>query len=282
MNILQKLLYNSTLVRSIYHSPVGMLGYHLPMDLWDFLRGRRDPMVPPRWKTYTGRGDFRSVGLKYCRLFVQYAGLQPDDSVLEVGSGIGRMAVGLTEYLSEKAQYHGLEIVKSGVEWCEKRITGRFPNFHFHHADIYNKMYNRNGKYPPHEYRFPFDDEAFDFVFLTSVFTHMLPQDIKHYLAEIRRVLKRGKRCLITINLINDFSLSRIREGKTDLNFKYRFGDFYSVSGKTPEFNIALGEQWLREALKKACLTICGPVRYGSWSGRTESETVQDVIIACS
>ena len=37
-----------------------------------------------------------------------------------------------------------------------------------------------------------------DVAFLTSVFTHMLPEDVEHYLDELARVLKPGGRTLIT------------------------------------------------------------------------------------
>ena len=44
------------------------------------------------------------------------------------------------------------------------------------------------------EYTFPYEDGEFDVVVLTSVFTHMLPDDVAHYLDEIARVLKPGGR----------------------------------------------------------------------------------------
>ena len=43
---------------------------------------------------------------------------------------------------------------------------------------IYNKKYNPAGKCKWSEYGFSFETQSFDSVFLTSVFTHMLPQDM--------------------------------------------------------------------------------------------------------
>lgn len=79
-----------------------------------------------------------------------------------------------------------------------KNITPKYPNFNFQLADIYNKMYNPQGKYKASDYKFPYANETFDFVFLTSVFTHLLPQDMERYLSEIARVLKKNGRCFIT------------------------------------------------------------------------------------
>lgn len=104
------------------------------------------------------------------------------------------MARPLTRYL--KASYDGIDIVKPSIEWCAKIYARRFPRFHFHFADLFNGEFNPEGKDLASEYQFPFADSTFDFVFLTSVFTHMLPPDTKNYLAEISRVLKPGATCL--------------------------------------------------------------------------------------
>ncbi len=43
-------------------------------------------------------------------------------------------------------------------------------------------------------------------MFLTSVFTHMLPPEVRHYLSEIHRVLRPQGRCLMTFFLLNEDS----------------------------------------------------------------------------
>ena len=69
--------------------------------------------------------------------------------------------------------------MKSQVDWAQRTITARYPNFTFQNADIFNKWYNPGGAFAASEYRFPYDDESFDFIFLTSVFTHMLAPDVR-------------------------------------------------------------------------------------------------------
>ncbi|MCX6584382.1 MAG: class I SAM-dependent methyltransferase [Candidatus Aminicenantes bacterium] len=59
-----------------------------------------------------------------------------------------------------------MDIVDEGIEWRRKKITPLFPNFTFFHLDIYNYQYNSKGRYRAGEYRFPFADASFDFVFL--------------------------------------------------------------------------------------------------------------------
>lgn len=48
---------------------------------------------------------------------------------------------------------------------------------------------------------------SFDFVFLTSVFTHLLPEDMNNYFSEVVRVLTHARRCLITYFLLTFESL---------------------------------------------------------------------------
>ena len=39
-------------------------------------------------------------------------------------------------------------------------------------------------------FRFPFSDDRFDLAVACSIFTHMLPDEIENYVAEVFRVLK--------------------------------------------------------------------------------------------
>ena len=142
-------------------------------------------MIPPRGMIFIGAGDFEQIGKDFKKHFIELGNLQPGDRVLDVGCGIGRMAIPLTSYLSQEGEYWGFDIVKQGIEWCQRRISPKYGNFHFLHSDIYNKEYNPKGKLQAREYKFPFEDQCFDFVFLTSVFTHMLPADMENYVSEI-------------------------------------------------------------------------------------------------
>lgn len=180
---------------------------------------------PRRDKIFVGGADnFAEVGEEFMRHFKSIAGLGPTERVLDVGCGIGRIALPLTKYLSRDGCYEGFDIVKEGIDWCAANITPRYPNFHFQLADVFNTYYNPTGKYHPEEYRFPYEDASFDFVFLTSVFTHVLPAAMQNYLCEIARVLKRGGRCLITFFLWNAAADRLVRSGKSQYDFRYDYG----------------------------------------------------------
>jgi SAM-dependent methyltransferase len=66
---------------------------------------------------------------------------------------------------------------------------------------VFSRYYNPAGKLRGRDYAIPFEDGRFDFVFLTSVFTHMLPEDMEHYLDEISRVMAPGATCISSFGL---------------------------------------------------------------------------------
>jgi ubiquinone/menaquinone biosynthesis C-methylase UbiE len=237
-------------------------------------------MIPPRTLDFVGGTNYRGVGLEFRDLFVRYGGLKPDGRVLDVGCGIGRMAAPLTGYLAANGEYQGFDIVKKGVVWSQKHITSRYPNFHFLHSDVKNKFYNPGGVHEASSYRFPYPDENFDFVFLTSVFTHMFPADLEHYLQEIARVLKKGGTSFITMFLLNEESQRLIQQGSSTQNFVFRLEGCVTADPQNPEASLAFDETGVRESFARAGLTIREPIHYGAWCGRKEFLSYQDIVIA--
>lgn len=250
------------------------------LDGLDLVFGRRDELVPPRSMIFVGDGDFKAVGSEFSGYFIDLCGLKPDHRVLDVGCGIGRMAVPLTRYLSQSGSYEGFDIVNSGIDWCRRRITPAFPNFQFRMADVYNKHYNPHGGCKPSEYRFPHENGSFNLVFATSVFTHMMPGDVENYLSEISRVLAPGGRCLITYFLLNGESLACLHAGASTLDFSVERGVCRTINSDTPEEAVAYDEEYVTGLYGKNRLSVAAPVRYGSWCGRDNFMSYQDVIIA--
>jgi SAM-dependent methyltransferase len=247
-------------------------------DGLDWVLGRRDPLVPPR-KLVHGIGSSLQIGEAYLRHFRELAGLQPTEAVLDVGCGIGRMALPLTRYLRPPGRYDGFDIVRANVAWCRRAITPRFPHFRFRHADVFNREYNPRGKLSGREFRFPYPDGAFDFAFLTSVFTHLMPPDAAHYLAELGRVLRPGGRCLATFFLLNPESNALVDAGRGFFRLHPADGPARVADPDTPEACIALDEGFVRDAASAAGLVIARPPYYGSWCGRSVWTDAQDIVV---
>jgi ubiquinone/menaquinone biosynthesis C-methylase UbiE len=229
--------------------------------------------------TMIGGGDYEIVGKEFFRFFLDFGHLKPDDRVLDVGCGLGRMAMPLTTYLRD-GSYEGFDIVAESINWCKKNISSKYPSFQFQLSDIYNKQYNPAGRYKALEYQFPYEDASFDFVFLTSVFTHMFPLDVEHYMNEIRRVLKKQGRSFITYFLLNEESLRLISDGQSREDFKHNLGQFRTADNNIPEHCIAYDEAFIIKLYNNCRLEIKHPILYGLWCGRKLFTSYQDIIIS--
>jgi len=263
--------------------PLGRAFKKTQDEYWLARFGRKRFFVPPLQLMHDGPPsykEFKQNGDEFLRLYVSLCGLQPDERMLDIGSGIGRKTLPLVTYLSERGTYDGLEIVKSGVDWCTKKYTSKHANFKFQLIDIYNDLYNPEGKYNAAEYRFPFADEQFDFAVLNSVFTHMLPQEVENYLSEIARVLRKGGRCLISFFVLNQESLRLIKESKSTIDLRYEFGPARCVSNEKPELAIGYDEDYVIRVYEKSGLKIRSPIAYGSWCGRENFYSYQDQVVA--
>jgi SAM-dependent methyltransferase len=235
---------------------------------------RPNPLDPPWEVGAPGEGDLKKIGSDFVDLFRTLGGLRPDHRVLEVGCGVGRMALPLTGYLAPPGGYEGVDVVRASIRWCRAAIGRRAKHFRFTHADIFNGEYNPRGTIAAEQYTFPFRDGAFDFVFLTSVFTHMLPPSVRRYLDEIRRVVKPGGRVLATFFLIP----AGPSAGGSWIGHE---GPGYRTSNPDrPEEAIAYEESVVREWFRASGLSIVEPVHRGSWTNFEHGITYQDVIVA--
>jgi SAM-dependent methyltransferase len=222
---------------------------------------------------------FKNNGEEFLKICVELCALRRDEKMLDVGSGMGRKALALTQYFGPGATYDGIELVKSGVEWCSNGIGKRYPRFRFQQIDVYNKHYNPGGRSQAADYRFPFPDDTFTFVLLGSVFTHMLPADLANYLKEIGRVMAPGGRCLITYFLLDDDALRQVEQGKDAQGFKHVGPGYRTTSLEVPEEAIAFDEKWIRGLYETSGLKITR-VEHGSWTGLSGRKSYQDIVIA--
>jgi SAM-dependent methyltransferase len=230
--------------------------------------------------TFPSVRSYRAVGDEFFGYFKELCALKPHEAVLDVGCGCGQMAVPLTDYLHQSAHYEGFDIVNPMIAWCKRSISSKYPNFNFQLVDILNKNYNPNGRCSASEYTFPYDTGSFDFALVKSVFTHMLHRDVTRYLSEIARVLKKSGRCMITYFLVNEESRRLMDANASTLDFPYILSECHVASRRVPEAAVAYDEEYVRSLHKTAGLTIVEPIRYGSWSGRSNFLSYQDIVLS--
>ncbi len=89
--------------------------------------------IPLDGEQFVGGGEFVEIGNRVFQLFQAHCGLLPQDVILDVGSGQGRIARPLVDFLCpDQGEYHGIEIIEEGVEFCRKAYSD-YENFSFHH-----------------------------------------------------------------------------------------------------------------------------------------------------
>ena len=206
-------------------------------------------------------------------------GLQPNHHILDIGCGCGRIARPLASYLSS-GRYDGLDIAYSPINWCLSAFRD-YPHFHFHHSDIASAPYNATGVVSAANYGFPFPDRVFDFVFLGSVFTHMLPEGLANYLREIARVLRPAGKCFATFFLLDDEALTNVAAKRTTPDFAH---PLYSAPCRVevphiPEAAIAYDEDFVKTLYRESGLTIL-ELAHGSWGRGQFLPHCQDAIWA--
>jgi SAM-dependent methyltransferase len=210
---------------------------------------------------------------------ISMAGLRRDHTVLDVGCGRGLLARELVAFLSDGGAYEGIEVQRKYVDDLRAQFA-RAPHFRFHHADLVNSAYNPEGRESSVSYRFPIEDASVDVVVLRSVFTHMLPAEVEHYMGEIARVLAPGGTSYITYFLLNDASRAEIAARDPHPLIRSDHGDYAVRSDEDPAWATALDEGLVRALYERNGLRIAEPIRHGTWPVRHRFPLGQDIVIA--
>jgi SAM-dependent methyltransferase len=244
-------------------------GYEIPIDLMLMTGGGPE--------TFSRISDFHQALLR------QWIDLKPSDAVLEVGCGIGRDAIPLSEYLLS-GTYTGIDIIKPSIEWCSAHIGQNHPNFNFIHFDVKDQLHNSTGVIETTDIRLPFENGTMDKIFLFSVFTHMYRRDIEHYLREFRRVLKADGLIYATTFIYDDQILAAARHTNLtpfDLRFEHEIGEGCRINNPNAPLGAVAYTRDVWDTMVAECgLSYAKPFLRGSWSGfYSDPQEGQDVAI---
>ena len=207
--------------------------------------------------------------------------ITPASDILEIGCGVGRNAFSLSTFL-ESGGYTGIDIDKPSVDGAAANAFLKKKGYQIKFLDVDNPEYNPEGRYKASEYVFEFEDNSFDLIFMISVFTHMLPQDIENYVKEISRMLKPGGKLLFS-TFIMDYGTTF---GPT--NFQYGEGDWRSSHEDLPEICVGYFEDYLTRILTENGLTMVEGSPIASEGGgdrnipaaKTTTPFSQDIVVA--
>jgi SAM-dependent methyltransferase len=243
--------------------------------------------IPHHLVALTGAGPetLGPIGKAHVEKYERYVGLFRDMVILDLGCGIGRDAFQLVDYLSESGQYIGIDVTRDSILWCQKNITPKYPQFAFHHADAVNELYNPFGTLTSQECRLPADDDTVDRIVLASVFTHLLEDEVIHYMQEFRRVLKPAGRVYASFFLYSPEAVEAAKiHGNTlwKATFEHQYGDgVYGNDPVYPRGAVAYTDAAMQRMLNNAGLRLMRPYLKGWWSGLhgDQAEDGQDVAI---
>lgn len=270
----------------------------LPKAVVDFLKGLRkigfyalEPFdfvcrrvngkgdFPPLYlRRYVGPlRSFESSGAEF-QVYLKLLGkLRSNERVLDIGCGCGLMAFHLREFLRGDGKYVGLDIYKPAISWARKNLQN--DRFAFAHIDVKNNIFNPSGKFSDNDYRFPFESGSFDFILLKSVFTHMSAEGVNCYLSEISRLLSPQGRALVTFFLLDAKQKELAAQGKSALDFSFGGDNCKWVYKNSPESAIAYSSEKVLEMVKMNNMKAEIPLCYGTWSGREDGVSFQDMLV---
>lgn len=220
--------------------------------------------------------DYVRVGQQFKRLFIE-AGLQPHHAILDVGCGIGRAAAPLVDYLDENGRYAGFDVMGQAIDWCRANIAVGDPRFEFVHADMHSDRYNPAGSQLASAFVFPYADASFDYVWLGSVFTHLLAADQAQFAREIARVLKPGGISIVSWYLIDDEARANTGSRQIAFDFVHPLDGCWTANPEMPEDTIAYDLEPILAQYDHLGLEVLNQA-LGVW--RRQPMQDQDIIVA--
>lgn len=242
------------------------------------INGKRD-FPPLRMRRYVGPlRSFESSGAEFGVYFKTICRVCPGDAILDIGCGCGLIVPHIAASLDRHSKYVGVDIHKPSIAWCQKNISKANPQFTFAHIDVKNDYYNPGGRVAPAEFEFPLPDGGSDVIVLKSVFTHMRPADVDNYLRGIRRLMSDNGRCLASFFLLNDAQRRLAAQGLNKQDFVFGDEGWRYSSEVSPEAAVAFSEESVIRLAAKNGLRI-DSFHYGSWSGRTDGLSFQDLVL---
>ena len=134
------------------------------------------------WFSQLGRAVFGLSGTVYAGSFIRAAALRPEDRVMEVGSGLGRILTTSQRRVRAEQLYVGIDLSYQMVERARRGLDPLQPPPHFLVASAL---------------QMPFRPRCFDVVLLSHVAKYLTDPQLRQVLAQVRELLRPGGRIVL-------------------------------------------------------------------------------------
>lgn len=226
------------------------------LPAWRLITPQRLP--PLRYMVRTGVGNnvlfphyyYLTAGADLWTFILGNGYATLDSTVVDIGSGVGKAALTLRDfdYLGNRftGQYFGFDVDAEMVDWC----ATAFPSdrFHFSHVDARSAVYNPEGGTAPPQLAVA--DGAADLVIAQSLLSHLLEDDVVHYLREAHRMLRPGRRMIATVFCLDDLQAQGNLGGRW--TFEHQLGAARVENPRFPESAVAYPRSWLVDSARDA------------------------------
>ena len=166
-------------------------------------------------------------------------------NILDFGSGQGRLVNGLKFADVKLKEYTGVDTDLNSIKWCKRFLSGYGQNFNFIHLPAFNARYNKSADGLQ---EIPVENNKFDLVFLNSVFSHMMSNDVAFYLKEFNRILSKDGAVYLTA--FTEENVPDVEENPIDyLNETNKNGSLHRVRFEVNYFNDLIKKAGLKTEL---------------------------------
>lgn len=223
------------------------------------------------------------LAVQLTTILLDQAGVQPNDRVLDIGCGCGRIAAPLTQHVGPDGSYIGVDIVAALVEFGTRHITKTYPNFRFVTLEQSNPSYDAlRGKSTSRTIRTLAEaaaPDSIDLCIATSLFTHLDTGMARTTLAAMSRLMASNGRAFVTAFLIDDAARALIRRGRSAFQFAHAYGEGTNAQSlEDPLAALAFDADHFARLLTEQGLYVERAL-YGSWPGRPHHASGQDILI---
>jgi SAM-dependent methyltransferase len=246
----------AVLSRSAWFYPLSVVNDWTVGAACKVITKRRFP--PMRYISRTGCNDvvspyffYLTHGVNFWLYAFSQGWANLNSRIVDIGSGCGKSAVALRdfEYMGERfrGQYFGFDADASMVRWCQGNFDPQ--HFSFRQIDRYSSVYNPAGSGRGVRLE-GCEDSSIDLVFSQSLFSHLLEDEVKKYISESARVLRRDGIMAMTFFCMDDLRSRKLLGGRW--SFQHRRGAAYIENERYPEAAVAYDKAWMEQVCRDA------------------------------